>query len=212
VTGGHDLSLNHNDNTLSVYSVASDGTLLEKAGSPYNTSTINPLSVQAVNTNPAGQNNSGGVFVYVGAAGNATGAVDAFQLCTTVNSSTCSQTDVNNAKLIAFGTPTSAGQNPVGMVVDPTNNFLYVTAEQTSELFGFNINSTTGVLKPLSPASLPTGSNPVAVAMHSTGKFLYTSNSNSNNISAFTLSLTNGSMATGATANTPSAPSGMTAR
>ena len=98
------------------------------------------------------------------------------------------------------------------MVVDPTNNFLYVVAEQSNELFGFKINAA-GTLSPLSPASLPTGSTPVALAMHSTGKFLYTSNTNSNNISPFTLNTTSGSMAAAASAvNTPSVPSGMTAR
>ena len=65
-----------------MYGVGSDGTLTEKIGSPYATSTINPLSVLAVNTNVAPQNNNGGVFVYVGAAGNASGALDAFQVCT----------------------------------------------------------------------------------------------------------------------------------
>ncbi len=210
VTSNHDLSLNHNDNTLSVYNVASGGTLLEKTGSPYTTSTINPLSVLAVNTNVAPQT-SGGMFIYVGAAGNATGALDAFQLCTAVNATTCTQTDVNNAKLLSIGTPTSSGQLPVGMVVDPTNNFLYVVAEQSNQLFGFKIVPA-GTLSPLAPASLPTGTTPVALAMHSTGKFLYTSNTNANNISAFTLSTTTGSMATAATVNSPSVPSGMTAR
>jgi len=210
VTSNHDFSLNHNDNTLSVYGVASDGTLSEQTGSPYTTPTIDPLTVLAVNTNLTGQN-SAPVFVYSGAMGNASGAVDAFQLCTTVNA-TCTQTDVNNAKLLPVGTPTPAGQEPVGMVVDPTNNFLYVVAEQSNQLFGFKINSA-GTLSPLSPASLPTGTTPVALAMHSTGKFLYTSNTNSNNISPFTLSTTSGSMAAAASAvNTPSVPSGMTAR
>jgi hypothetical protein len=78
VTSNKDLSNNHNDNTLSVYGVGSDGTLTEKIGSPYATPTINPSSVFAVNTNVAPQNNNGGVFVYVGAAGNASGALDAF--------------------------------------------------------------------------------------------------------------------------------------
>ena len=208
VSSSQDVSANHNDNTLSVYGVGSDGTLSEKTGSPYATSTILPQTVLAVNTNASG---SGGVFAYVGAAGNAAGAVDAFQMCTAVTP-TCTQTDVDNAKLFSVGNPTTAGQNPQAMVVDPTNQFLYVVAEQSSQIFGFKINPTSGILTPLSPASLPTGTNPVALAIHSTGQFLYTSNSNSDNISAFTLSLTNGSMATAATVNAPSAPSGMTAR
>src|SRR3981189_1307166 len=49
VTSVHDLSNNHNDNTLSVYAIGSDGVVSEKVGSPYATPTINPSSVLAVN-------------------------------------------------------------------------------------------------------------------------------------------------------------------
>ena len=211
VTSQKDLSNNHNDNTLSVYGVGSDGTLTEKIGSPYATSTINPLSVLAVNTNQPGQNNGGGVFIYVGAAGNSSGALDAFQLCTVVNG-VCNQTDLDNAKLLPVGTsPTSTGQEPVGMVVDPTNKFLYVVCKVSSQVFGYQINTTTGVLT--APANLPSqGSQPVALAMHSSGKFLYVSNSISNTIGAFTLSTTTGSMSTTTSVNSPVGPSGMAAR
>ena len=212
VTSNKDLSSNHNDNTLSVYGVGSDGTLTEKIGSPYATSTINPLSVLAVNTNVAPQNNNGGVFAYVGAAGNAPGALDAFQVCTVVNG-VCTQTDLDNATLLPVGTsPTSTGQNPVGIVVDPTNSFLYVVCEGSSQVFGYRIFSTTGVLTAQNPASLQTGSQPVALAIHSSGKFLYTSNSGSSNVSAFTLSTTSGSMNSLSTVTSPPGPSGMAAR
>jgi hypothetical protein len=212
VASSKDLSANHNDNTLSVYGVGSDGTLTEKVGSPYATPTISPLSVLAVNTNVAPQNN-GGVFVYVGAAGNASGALDAFQVCTVVGVAGCTSSDVTNALLLPVGTsPTSTGQNPVGMVVDPTNSFLYVVCEVQSAVYGYRIFGTTGVLTAQSPANLSTGSQPVALAIHSSGKFLYTSNSGSSNISAFTLSTTSGSMNSLSTVNSPPGPSGMAAR
>jgi DNA-binding beta-propeller fold protein YncE len=212
VTSNKDLSNNHNDNTLSVYGVGSDGTLTEKIGSPYATPTINPLSVLGVNTNVAPQNN-GAVFVYVGAAGNASGALDAFQVCTVINAVCTSQSDVDDAKLLPVGTsPTSTGQNPVGIVVDPTNSFLYVVCEVQSAVYGYRIFGTTGVLTAQSPANLSTGSQPVALAIHSSGKFLYTSNSGSSNISAFTLSTTSGSMNSLSTVNSPPGPSGMAAR
>jgi 6-phosphogluconolactonase (cycloisomerase 2 family) len=212
VTSNKDLSNNRNDNTLSVYSVGSDGTLTEKIGSPYATSTINPLSVLAVNTNVAPQNN-GGVFVYVGAAGNASGALDAFQVCTAINAVCTSQSDVDNAKLLPVGTsPTSTGQNPVGIVVDPTNSFLYVVCEVQNAVYGYRIFGTTGVLTAQSPTNVQTGTQPVALAIHSSGKFLYTSNSGSSNISAFTLSTTSGSMSSLSTVNSPPGPSGMAAR
>jgi 6-phosphogluconolactonase (cycloisomerase 2 family) len=213
VTSSQDLSPQHNDNTLSVYCVDSSGNLTDKTPNPPYNPQPNPLSVQAVNTNPAGQNNSGGVFVYVGSQPSVSGALSIFQMCTTVGVAQCAQQDVANVLLKPVGTsPTSVGQNPVGMVVDPTNNFLYVVNELSSNVYGFLIGTTAGTLTPLNPPNLATGSQPVAMAMHSSGKFLYTSNSNQSNVSAFTVSTTSGSMSSLPAVNTPAAPSGMAAR
>jgi DNA-binding beta-propeller fold protein YncE len=211
VTSNRDLTAQHNDNTLSEFTVSSSGVLTELTpNSPYATNT-DPLSVLAVNTNPAGQN-SGGVFVYVGSQPTGSGALSIFQMCTAVGNG-CTQPDVTDALLKPVGTsPTSVGQNPVDMVLDPTNNFLYVVNELSSNVYGFRISTTAGMLTPLNPANLSTGSLPVAMAMHSSGKFLYTSNSGSSNISGFTVSTTTGSMSTLPTVNTPAAPSGMAAR
>ncbi|MBZ5664482.1 MAG: lactonase family protein [Acidobacteriia bacterium] len=214
VTSNNDPVL-HNDNTLSVYVVASDGTLTEQTGSPYATTT-DPLSVQAVNTNPAGQN-VGGVFVYVGSQPTAAGALNIFEMCTVVDA-VCSQSDVTNALLMPVTTPPppSPGANPVAMLVDPTNTFLYVVCEGSSQVFGYKIGTTSGTLTALSPASEPTGLHPVAMAMHpsvkSSGAFLYTSNSGSSNISGFSVSTTTGSMSSPITVSSPSVPSGMAAR
>jgi 6-phosphogluconolactonase (cycloisomerase 2 family) len=98
------------------------------------------------------------------------------------------------------------------MVVDPTNNFLYVVNEVSSNVYGFRIGTTAGTLTPPTPANLQTGSQPVAMAMHSSGKFLYTSNNGSSNISAFTVSTTSGTMSSLAIVNSPSGPRGMAAR
>jgi 6-phosphogluconolactonase (cycloisomerase 2 family) len=214
VTGNSD-PVNHSDNTVSVYAVASDGTLTEQPNSPYATATIDPLSVLAVNTSPAGQTNVGGVFVYVGGAGNASGALDVFQVCTVVGQgNNCTSQDVTDALMVPVGTPTSVGQKPVAIVVDPTNSFLYVACEDTSQVFGFRITTPTGVLT--APANQSTGTSPVAMALHpsvnNTGQFLFTSNSGSSNISGFTLSTTSGSMSSPITVNSPAGPSGMAAR
>jgi hypothetical protein len=215
----------HNDNTVSVYVVNSDGTLTEQALSPYAVAAVNPISVLAVNTNPIGQN-SGGVFVYVGNEDTSGGHINPFQVCTVVGNNGCTLQDVQNNLMTPLETctqqctpvpPSSAGQTPVAMVVDPTNNFLYVASEGSSQVFGFKINTTAGTLSGLSPnPNLPTGSRPVALALHpsvkNTGQFLYTSNSASSNISGFTLSTTSGVMNSLPTVATPAAPSGMTAR
>jgi Lactonase, 7-bladed beta-propeller len=206
----------HNDNTLSVYSVSSAGVLAELVNSPYATST-DPISVLAANTNTA-TTNSGGVFVYVGSQPTASGALSIFQMCTVVGVGGCTQADVTNALLVPVTTPAppATGQNPVGMVVDPTNSFLYVVCYGQSAVYGYHIENSTGVLTALSPANQQTGAQPVALAVHpsvnNTGQFLYTSNSGSTNISGFTLSTTSGSMSSPITVVSPSTPSGMVAR
>jgi Lactonase, 7-bladed beta-propeller len=214
VTNNHDPVL-HDDNTVGVYSVSSSGVLTEQANSPYATST-DPISVQAVNTNPAGQTN-GGVFVYVGSQPIASGALNIFQVCTVVNA-ICSASDVTNSLLRPVTTPPppSPGANPVAMLVDPTNVFLYVVCENSSQIFGYKINTTAGTLTALSPANQPTGGQPVAMAMHpsvnSSGAFLYTSNSTSTSISGFSINTNTGSMSNPIIVTSPSTPSGMAAR
>jgi hypothetical protein len=221
VTNNHDICMQgcnppHNDNTVSVYAVSSDGTLTEQPNSPYAIAAANPISVLAVNTNPAGQNNSGGLFVYVGNNDQNGGDVNPFQVCT-VQNAVCSQQQVDENLMVPVTCAqasciTPAGQKPVEMLVDPTNNFLYVVCEGSNQVYGYRINTTVGTLSALNPAYEPTGSQPVALAMHSTGKFLYTSNSNASNISGFTVSTTSGSMSTPITVTSPASPSGMAAR
>ncbi len=208
-----------NDNALSVYTVSSTGQLSEQSYSPYAIAASDPISVIAVNTFPAGVN-AGGLFVYVGNQGSTVGAVNPFQLCTVVNAN-CDQSDVAENLLIPVTCPpaqscsVSAGQKPVAMVVDPTNNFLYVLSEGSNQVFGFRINGTQGTLTPLAPANEPSqGSQPVSMALHptvnNTGQFLFVSNSGSQSIASFALSTTTGSMSTSPTTTiTPPTPTGI---
>src|SRR5208283_653106 len=217
-----------NDNTVSIYNVSAAGVLSEQLLSPYTVAAVNPISVQAVYTNPAGWN-AGGLFVYVGNEDANGGHLYPFQVCTVIGDSNCAQQDVTeNENLMSPLTtcpqlscqvpPTSAGQSPVAMVVDPTNSFLYVVAQGTSQVFGFRINAGSGTLTALSPASYPTGagSQPGALALHptvnNTGQFLYVSNTRSSNIMGFALSTTSGSMSSPVTVDTLSGPTGMAAR
>jgi hypothetical protein len=216
VTSNRDLTSQHNDNALSVYCVDSSGNLTNLTPDPPYTPQVDPISVLAINTIPAGKT-TGGVFVYVGSQPSASGALSIFQMCTLVGIAGCQQSDVTDALLRPVGTsPPATGQNPVAMVVDPTNNFLYVVCYISNQVFGYRINTTAGTLTALTPVNEPTGSQPVALALHpsvgNAGQFLYTSNSNSSNITGLTLSTTSGSMSNPITVVAPAAPSGMTAR
>ena len=212
-----------NDDTVSVYAVNSDGTLTEQPNSPYPVAAADPISVLAVNTRPADVNAIGGLFVYVG-QGVGGGAIYPFQVCwlPSPNNDPCSPQDVTDHLLLPLTTcptlscqvpPSPAGNKPVEMLADPTNNFLYVVSENSNQVFGFGIGTTSGELIPLPTPYQPTGTLPVSMALHpsvnNTGQFLYTSNSASSNITGFTLSTTSGTMFNPITVIAPEAPSGM---
>ncbi len=232
VTSNHDLNTAEgDDNTVDVYAVDPSGTLTEP-NPPYIISAIDPISVLAVNTLPAGETTTGGLFVYVGNQDSSGGHLYPFQVCTVVGIAGCTQQDVNSNLMFPLATcgaqscevpPTSAGSNPVGMLVDPTSSFLYVVSEISSQVFGFRIDPIAGKLTALSPPNYPTGSGsqPGAMALHASvnangqslysesGQFLYVSNSGSSNIVGLTLNTTSGTMSNPITVIAPSSPSGM---
>ena len=220
----------NSDNTVSVFTVSSSGVLTMQQNKPYLVTATNPVSVMAVNTNPINQAGLGGLFVYVGTNAQTGGSLYPFQICTVVNA-VCNAQAVSVGLLTPLQTctqqqcidvaPTAAGQNPVQMLVDPTNNFLYVLSEGSNQLFAFRISTSAGTLTSLSPASQPTGTQPVSMAMHASvnsqgqsiygasGQFLYVSNTLSSNITGFGLSTANGTIGTLGTQIAPAAPSGI---
>ncbi len=228
VTNNHDnctVACNppHNDNTLSAYSVGTSGSLIELPNSPYAINAVNPISVVTVNTNPAGQN-TGGVFIYVGNQDPNGGHVYPYEVCTVVDA-VCTAQDIAGGLVTPLGTcpqiscqipPTTVGQRPVAMLVDPTNNFLYVVSQGSNTIYGFRINTAAGGLSALTPASQSTGSQPVALALQppvgSSAEFIYVSNSGSSSISGYNVSTTTGSMSNPITVTSPSTPSGLVAR
>jgi hypothetical protein len=214
VTSNQDLTAQNNDNALSLYCVDSSGNLTEQAGSPYKTNS-DPVSVIAVNTIPAESPSNGGVFVYVGSQGAQAAALNVFQLCVAQNS-LCTLQDVNNSSMVPVSSTTSAGLIPVAMLVDPTNNFLYVASQTTGQVFGFRISTAAGTLTALTPASAATGSQPVALAMRAStpdnpGQFLFVSNSTSSNITSFTVNINTGSMSNPITTISAPEPGAMVA-
>lgn len=219
VTGNHDLLSQHVDNTLSVYCVSSAGVLAPQPGSPYTISAVDPVSVLAVNTNAAGQSTGGGVFVYVGSNGP-TGSVSPFEVCTVVGNLNCAQPQQISDSVVSPITNCqttsciqSTGTDPEQMLVDPTNNFLYILAQGSNQVFSFRIGTSAGTLTALNPPNQPTGSLPVAMAIHpsenNSGQFLYTSNAASSNITGFTLDPTTGATSNPITVTAPASPSGI---
>ena len=196
VTSNLDLTDKHNDSELSVFSVDSSGNLTEQSASPYTAQAPNPLSVLAVNTNPP-QQNTGGVFVYVGSQAAVAGSVSTFEVCTQAQGP-CTQADADNHNLAVVGKPANIGQNPIAMLADPTKTFLYIACNVGNNVYAFRMNTTSGVLTALSPALQPTGSGPVALAMHASdnnsNEYLYVSNNGQSTISAYFVNLTSGNL------------------
>ena len=101
-------------------------------------------------------------------------------------------------------TPTSVAtgyalpqQGAEQMVVDPLGRFAYVAnlvsnASDLSTISMYTINSTTGVLTPTTPATVPTGWFPQGIAIDPLGRFVYTANSDDSSVSMFTINQTTG--------------------
>ena len=197
VSSNLDLTPTHNDSQLSVFVADSSGNLSEQSASPYNAQAPNPLSVFAVNTNPAGQPAAGGIFVYVGSQAAVAGSVSGFEVCTQVDAN-CTQPDVDNENLAIAVKPTNVGQNPIAMITDPTNTFLYIACNVGNNVYAFRMGTQTGALTPLAPALEPTGAGPVALAIHpsnnNSNEFLYVANNTASTIVGYTVNLTSGDL------------------
>jgi 6-phosphogluconolactonase len=105
----------------------------------------------------------------------------------------------------------STGANAFGseqMVVDPAGRFAYAAnlmsnASDEATISMFTVNSSTGILTPTTPATVPTGFFPQGIGIDPSGKFVYTANSDDNSVSMFTINQTTGVL----TPTTPSAVS-----
>ena len=125
---------NYGSNSISGYSLGSNGLPSPIAGSPFAAGT-NPF---AVTVNPAG------TFAYV--ANENDGTVSAYAI------------DPTYGSLTPVGTPQSLGttSQPVGLAVDPSGQFLYVSNKLLSgDVWAFDINQSTGALS--SGASVASG-------------------------------------------------------
>ena len=79
-----------------------------------------------------------------------------------------------------------------GLAVDPSGRFAYVAnlmsnASDLATISMFTINSSTGVLSPTTPFTVPTGYFPQGIGIDPQGRFVYTANSDDNSVSMFTV-------------------------
>lgn len=97
------------------------------------------------------------------------------------------------------GPLTATGPAPKGVAVDPLGRYVYVVNSGDSTVSGYARSSSTGLLTPLSPATVPTGGiNSSSITIDPTGKFVYVANfgtgANTGNgsVSVFTIDTSSG--------------------
>jgi 6-phosphogluconolactonase (cycloisomerase 2 family) len=163
---------NTGDNTISGYTIVSNGALIPIPGSPFTTGT-NPYSVTVAAIPSVGE------CAYVANTGSSN--ISGY----TINS--------NGTLTPISGSPFPAGTNPYSVTVDPSGEFAYVANTGSNNISGYTIDqiSTPGALIPIpaSPSTLgspfPAGTNPYFVTVTvipSVGEFAYVANTVSNDI------------------------------
>jgi 6-phosphogluconolactonase len=149
--------------TVSVFSIASNGSLTAIAGSPFSMgagATPTFLTVDASSR-----------FLYV--SDPAHNSVLGFSI-------------QSNALTPISGSPFAAGTQPAGMTAGPQGAFLFVANHGSNNISAYVIDSKTGALAPVSGSPFATaGHGPNFVAATST--FVYATDQTTNDISAFNI-------------------------
>ncbi len=88
------------------------------------------------------------------------------------------------------------GSVPSGIVIDPSNRFLYVANQVSSNVYGFAVDPESGILTPIpgSPFSDPVTGGAGALASDAAGRFLYVANVTTNNVSQFAIDPNSGGL------------------
>jgi len=105
--------------------------------------------------------------------------------------------NTSNCALGATGPPVQVGDDPAGIVVDASGNYVYVPNTADVTISAFTFNQATGGLTAISGSPFPSGGNgsingPLGIAPDSTGH-VYVCNA-SNDISVFSINPGNGAL------------------
>jgi len=167
-------------NTVSAFSIATNGTLAAISGSPFPDANSAFGFAAAINilADPSGK------FVF--AADHMAENVVSFN----VNSASGALSPISALPTPAATCNTSCHHNPLRLAVDPADKFIYWTNVQAGTVSTFNING--GNLAFV--AESPVGSHPFGLALDPSGQFLYAINKVDNTISGFSVNSTNGTL------------------
>jgi 6-phosphogluconolactonase len=106
----------------------------------------------------------------------------------TINQTTGVLTPTTPAAVSTYVPSTNAqNSDPVNVTADPSGKFLYVVNGEEDTISMFDINQTTGVLTPTTPATVRAGLFPFAIAIAPNGKFAYVPDNSSNGVWQYTV-------------------------
>ncbi len=89
----------------------------------------------------------------------------------------------------------SAGVTPSAIAIDGTASFVYVTDQETNQIYGYTIaRSTTGNLTPMPSSPFGTGALPVSIIVDPRAEYVYTANSNAGTVGAYAINRATGSL------------------
>lgn len=89
----------------------------------------------------------------------------------------------------------SAGVTPSAIAVDGTASYVYVTDQETNQVYGYSIaRSTTGNLTALPSSPYATGALPLGITIDPRAKYVYTANANAGSVSSFAINQSTGSL------------------
>ena len=130
-------------------------------------------------------------FVYV-SNGQPNNSVSAYTVCSATSFPTCPQADFSLHEVA--GSPFPAANSPGPLLVDRFANFLYVVDTGESAISAYRIGTTTGILSPLTPATIATNSFPTSIAIRSDNNWMFVTNLNSLNISEYAITPSSGGL------------------
>ncbi len=161
---------NSQDNTVSIFTVNTDGTLATTS------------SAQATGTTPMGMAmDPGGKFLFVANQGSfnqiQSGSISVFSV------SGSQLTEVPGSPFSTAQPADVSGSGPVSVAISPNGQYLYVANQFSNTVEAFAVDSSGALTLP--GTSYPVGTAPSAVTFTPDGNFIFVANQGTNSISAF---------------------------
>jgi len=106
--------------------------------------------------------------------------------------------DATSGALTAIaGSPYATGSGPQSITVDPSDDFLYVTNDNSNSISAYAIDSSTGGLSSVNGSPFASGQGPASLAIDPSGRFAYVGNENDSpggDVSGYTIDATTGAL------------------